>query len=195
MFEVSDSLTFRFTPSAAGKYEIYAVVNGIRTSVKTVIAYGKPLLSAGAYDFDSSYPDIFVTWDSSVQVDYSITIDGKTYDKTNAGERFDGTKFNVKDLINLKKGGAVKINSVASEYYTASEPLIIDIRPFSDDEIDYLAAKYAAGNYYMTDRYEFSILCHISLLSDRIPSSESISPNFIRVVRQPYIWDIRKPRQ
>lgn len=155
MFEVSDSLTFRFTPSAAGKYEIYAVVNGIRTSVKTVIAYGKPLLSAGAYDFDSAYPDIFVTWDSSVQVDYSITIDGKTYDKTNAVERFDGTKFNVKDLINLKKGGTVKINSVASEYYTASEPLIIDIRPFSDDEIDYLAAKYAAGNYYMTDRYEF----------------------------------------
>lgn len=151
----SQSMTFGFVPEGAGKYEIYATVNGTATAKKTVTAYGKPQLTGGTYDFDSDYPNVYVSWQSSADVNYSVIIGDKTYDTNNESDRFDGKRFNVKGLINLSNGGEVKIVSQSSEFYSESEPLCINVRPFSKAELEYLEKSYANGNYYMSDVNEF----------------------------------------
>lgn len=108
-------------------------------------------------DFDSSYPDVFVTWqiDNEDIDNFNVVINDTIYNSLSDKNLFDGNKFNATGLIGY--GDSVYVQAVYNnkKYDSNSTGLYVDIYDSTissylsyDRHFDFLGV---SNNYYISD--------------------------------------------
>ncbi len=138
---------FEFLPQEVGKYTVFALVNGIKTNEISFVVSGKAELKNVRFDFDSDYPNLYLKWDDAIDAKYEVTIDGKTSEA-------EGNKFDVTDLVDLKKSCNITLRCLGGEHYSPSESVTIVTPSLKGEELTYLSKSYFDGNYYMSSDEE-----------------------------------------
>ena len=131
-------------------------------------------------DYDSSYPNIFITWDIyRDDAEYFIVeIGKKEYNSKEQSQLFDGNKFDASGKISYGDSIVVKAVFDGKAQYSDISKATLNVNIFSatitpylsyDNSFEFLGNKY---NYYIKNFDEFFDMIYYALLFyDKLPNS------------------------
>lgn len=130
-------------------------------------------------DFDSSYPNVYITWEMRQPAkNYMVQIGDKKYYTANNADLFDGCKFNATGKIKYNDKVVVSAE-FDSKYYQSIGQSNLNVNIYDNIVSEYLSYNQSFDfmgdkhNYYISDEQELRDFVYYSLIYyDSLPQSD-----------------------